>query len=69
MTGVQTCALPIYLQAVDFFQTYDHPDLGAYRLIKPPVTFSKSPSNIRRHPPTLGQHTDEILAEVGGDEV
>jgi len=57
-----------HLNAVGFFQTYDHPQVGAYRLIKPPVTFSKSPSNIRRHPPMLGEHTDEILAEVGGNE-
>lgn len=57
-----------HLNAVGFFQTYEHPEVGAYRQIKPPVTFSKSPSNIRRHPPMLGEHTDEILAEIGGDE-
>ena len=57
-----------HLNAVGFFQTYEHPEVGAYRLIKPPVTFSKSPSNIRRHPPMLGEHTAEVLAEVGGDE-
>ena len=57
-----------HLNAVDFFQTYEHPQVGAYRLIKPPVAFSKSPSNIRRHPPMLGEHTAEVLAEVGGDE-
>ena len=56
-----------HLEAVEFFQTYDHPDLGRYRQIKPPVTFHGSPSNIRRHPPKLGEHTAEILAEVGGD--
>jgi crotonobetainyl-CoA:carnitine CoA-transferase CaiB-like acyl-CoA transferase len=32
--------------------------------MKPPVKFDKTPSNIRRHPPELGQHTDEVLAEV-----
>jgi crotonobetainyl-CoA:carnitine CoA-transferase CaiB-like acyl-CoA transferase len=54
-----------HLRSVGFFETYDHPDLGAYRQIKPPVNFSKTPSNIRRHPPKLGEHTAEILAEVG----
>jgi crotonobetainyl-CoA:carnitine CoA-transferase CaiB-like acyl-CoA transferase len=31
---------------------------------KPPVRFMKTPSNIRRHPPKLGEHTDEVMAEV-----
>ena len=57
-----------HLQAVDFFQTYEHPQLGGYRLMRPPVTFSKSPANIRRHPPGLGEHTDEVLAEVSEGE-
>ena len=56
-----------HLKAVDFFQTYDHPGVGPYRQMKPPVSFSKSPSNLRRHPPTLGQHTEEVLAELGPD--
>jgi crotonobetainyl-CoA:carnitine CoA-transferase CaiB-like acyl-CoA transferase len=28
------------------------------------VKYSATPANIRRHPPRLGEHTDEILAEV-----
>ena len=54
-----------HLAAVGFFEGYEHPDVGAYRLMKPPVKFAKSPSNIRRHPPKLGEHTDEVLAEFG----
>jgi crotonobetainyl-CoA:carnitine CoA-transferase CaiB-like acyl-CoA transferase len=53
-----------HLSAVNFFQTYEHPEVGTYRLTKPPVKFSKTPSNIRRHPPTLGQHTEEVLGEI-----
>ena len=56
-----------HLKAVGFFETYDHPDLGAYRLMKPPVRFSKTPANIRGHAPRLGEHTDEIVAELGGE--
>jgi crotonobetainyl-CoA:carnitine CoA-transferase CaiB-like acyl-CoA transferase len=57
-----------HLQAVDFFQTYEHPELGAYRQMRPPVRFAKTPSNIRLHPPVLGEHTDELLGEVGAAE-
>ena len=53
-----------HLKTVGFFERYDHPDVGVYRAMKPPVKFSGTPSNIRRHPPRLGQHTDEVLNEV-----
>jgi len=56
-----------HLQAVEFFQTYEHPEIGAYRLMKPPVKFAKSPANLRRHPPKLGEHTGEVFAELGID--
>lgn len=56
-----------HLQAVEFFQTYAHPEVGTYRLMKPPVKFTKSPSNLRRHPPKLGEHTEEVFAEFGVD--
>lgn len=54
-----------HLDAVGFFQTYEHPEVGGYRQMKPPVKFARTPSNIRRHPPKLGEHTDEVLAELG----
>jgi crotonobetainyl-CoA:carnitine CoA-transferase CaiB-like acyl-CoA transferase len=53
-----------HLKAVGLFQRETHPDAGPYVMLKPPVNYSKTPANIRRHPPRLGQHTDEVLAEV-----
>lgn len=35
--------------------------------MKPPVKFAKTPSNLRRHRPQLGEHTDEVMAEFGID--
>jgi crotonobetainyl-CoA:carnitine CoA-transferase CaiB-like acyl-CoA transferase len=57
-----------HLAAVGLFETYQHPDVGPYRQIRPPVRFARTPANIRRHPPTLGEHTDEVLAEVSEGE-
>ncbi len=53
-----------HLTAVGLFQRFEHPDAGAYFGLRPPVTYSKTPANIRLHPPRLGQHTEQVLAEV-----
>jgi crotonobetainyl-CoA:carnitine CoA-transferase CaiB-like acyl-CoA transferase len=53
-----------HLEAVGFFQRYEHPEAGPYFGIKPPITFAATPANVRRHPPRMGEHTDEILAEL-----
>jgi succinate--hydroxymethylglutarate CoA-transferase len=36
------------------------------KLVSPPVKYSFSEPSIRSPPPTLGQHTDEILEGVLG---
>jgi formyl-CoA transferase len=42
-----------------------HPTAGAVRLVNSPTKFSATPTAIRRHPPLLGEHTDDVLAELG----
>jgi crotonobetainyl-CoA:carnitine CoA-transferase CaiB-like acyl-CoA transferase len=54
-----------HLAAVGLFERYHHPEAGAYVSMRPPMRFSATPANIRRHPPRLGEHTDEIIAEFG----
>jgi crotonobetainyl-CoA:carnitine CoA-transferase CaiB-like acyl-CoA transferase len=39
-----------------------------YRAVGPPVRYSSTPAVVRRPPPRLGQHTDEILRAVLGYE-
>ena len=52
-----------HLAATGFFQRYQHPDAGAYHGMAPPLRFSKTPANVRRHPPRLGEHTTELAPE------
>ncbi|KAA2237216.1 CaiB/BaiF CoA transferase family protein [Salinarimonas soli] len=45
--------------------TYDQPGGGEVTVLRLPVDFSRGPFRIRRPAPGLGEHTDEILAELG----
>ena len=42
-----------------------HPALGEVMVQAPPVTLSRTPGSVRRHSPDAGEHTDEILGELG----
>jgi len=44
---------------------FDHPVLGRTRMVGFPWDFSETPASIRREPPEFGQHTEEILLELG----
>ncbi len=49
--------------------TVDHPVAGRADLVASPIRLSATPVQPPTAPPTLGQHTREVLAEVGvGDE-
>ena len=43
----------------------DHPIAGRVRAPGIPVRMDRTPPSVRRPPPLLGEHTDEVLAEVG----
>ncbi|HEX8229012.1 MAG TPA: CoA transferase [Chloroflexia bacterium] len=42
-----------------------HPGIGAVKMVASPLKLSSTPPTIRRHPPLLGEHTVEVLEELG----
>lgn len=57
-----------HLKAVDLFQVFEHPTEGQLRQARPPTKFSDDPTSIHRMPPRLGEHSREVLRDVGFDD-
>lgn len=52
------------VRARNMVTTVDHEFCGEMKLVSPPVKYSQSKPSIRSPPPTLGQHTDEVLSNI-----
>lgn len=48
-----------------FIVELEHPSLGMLKSLATPVHMSETPLRYDRHPPRLGEHTDEVLRELG----
>jgi formyl-CoA transferase len=51
--------------ARDMLVEVDHPKLGSLRLPGPVPKFSETPGDVRRAGPLLGEHNQEVYAEIG----
>jgi formyl-CoA transferase len=52
------------LRATGTVVEVDHPARGKYLTVGNPIKLSDSPTEVKRSP-LLGEHTDEVLAELG----
>lgn len=55
-------------QARNMIVQLEHPALGMARSIGNPIKFSDAPVSYRLPPPLLGQHTNEVLGDLGYSE-
>ena len=54
-----------YLRDTGFFHRVEHPSEGPTVAMAIPTSFSATPGSLRLPPPRLGEHGEEILAELG----
>jgi len=54
--------------ANEYLVEYEHPRFGPMRGPRPIVSMSKTPTRIQRGAPALGEHTDEMLTQLGFPE-
>ncbi|HEX4173951.1 MAG TPA: CoA transferase [Acetobacteraceae bacterium] len=58
-----------YLSETQFFRPMQHPMDGDVTITAFPALFSASPPSVRRLWPALGEHTEEVLREIGYTDV
>jgi crotonobetainyl-CoA:carnitine CoA-transferase CaiB-like acyl-CoA transferase len=55
------------VQANDYVVDFDHPQHGTIQMIGMPVRLSETPGGVRTPAPEFGQHTEEVLLDLGYD--
>ncbi|MFB4212419.1 CaiB/BaiF CoA transferase family protein [Shouchella sp. JSM 1781072] len=54
-----------HIQAREMCMSMEHPSLGALKLVGSPLKLSKSPVKMIKPPPLYGEHTEQVLRELG----
>jgi len=54
-----------HVKSGDFFAEVDFPGIGKAKVAATPVKLHGTPGTVRTRPPLLGEHTDEVLRELG----
>jgi crotonobetainyl-CoA:carnitine CoA-transferase CaiB-like acyl-CoA transferase len=54
-----------HAKAIGMFEEFDHPVAGRVRQPRHPARFLGTPATLQTVSPMLGEHTDEILVELG----
>ncbi len=64
----EICIGDTHLKDNELTVELEHPSLGSATVYGMPVKLSKTPFTVQRHAPLHGEHTEEILRELGYDE-
>jgi crotonobetainyl-CoA:carnitine CoA-transferase CaiB-like acyl-CoA transferase len=65
MNTLQDIVADPHLAATGYFKVLEHPSEGRIKSMAVPSEWSESAPELRRHAPRLGEHTAEVLREVG----